>query len=124
VPRGDSEYRPVRGHGYRSVTVDSLTYDVFISYSRRDDADGWVSELCAAIYDDFKSFSTEPFRIFFDRSEIHTRDDWELRLRQGLRSSRALLVCVSPNYLKSAYCKGSGRNSPGCRPAGLAAGTR
>jgi hypothetical protein len=85
--------------------TDSLTYDVFISYARRDDADGWVSALSDAIYADFKSFSTEPFRIFFDRSEIRNRDDWELRLRQGLRSSRVLLVCLSPNYLRSKYCR-------------------
>jgi len=32
--------------------------NVFISYARRDDADGWVSALCEAIYDDFRSFST------------------------------------------------------------------
>ncbi|MGO9693212.1 MAG: TIR domain-containing protein [Mycobacterium sp.] len=85
--------------------MDSLSYDVFISYARRDDADGWVSALQKAIYDDFKSFSTEPFRIFFDRSEIRNRDDWELRLSQGMRSSRVLLVCLSPNYLRSAYCR-------------------
>ena len=85
--------------------TDSLTYDVFISYARRDDADGWVSALRDAIYADFKSFSTEPFRIFFDRSDIRNRDDWELRLRQGLRSSRVLLVCLSPNYLRSKYCR-------------------
>ena len=85
--------------------MDSRNYDIFVSYSRRDDADGWVSALRDAIYEDFKSFSTDPFRIFFDQSEIRNRDDWELRLRQGLRSSRVLLVCLSPNYLQSQYCK-------------------
>ena len=85
--------------------MDSLVYDVFMSYARRDDAAGWVSALQKAIYEDFKSFSTEPFRIFFDGSEIRNRDDWELRLRQGLRSSRVLVVCLSPNYLRSKYCR-------------------
>jgi tetratricopeptide (TPR) repeat protein len=28
-----------------------------------------------------------------------------LRLRQGLRSSRVLLVCLSPSYLRSVYCR-------------------
>lgn len=92
--------RPIGGR-----LVDAPEYDVFISYARRDDAGGWVSGLRDAIYDDFRGFSSEPFRIFFDQTEIHSRQDWELRLRQGLRSSRVLLVCLSPNYLRSGYCR-------------------
>jgi hypothetical protein len=45
-----------------------------------------------AIYDDFREFSAEPFRIFFDTSEIQSHSDWQLRLRQGLVTSRVLLV--------------------------------
>jgi hypothetical protein len=85
--------------------TDSMDYDVFISHARKDDAGGWVSGLRDAIYEDFRSFSCEPFKIFFDQSEIHSRHDWELRLRKGLRSSRVLLVCLSPNYLNSKYCR-------------------
>ena len=85
--------------------VDALEYDVFISYARRDNQTRWVSGLRDAIYDDFKEFSSEPFRIFLDTEAIRSRQDWELRLRQGLRSSRVLLVCLSPNYLRSEYCK-------------------
>jgi tetratricopeptide (TPR) repeat protein len=85
--------------------MDRAEYDVFISYSRKDNAGGWVSGLRGAIYDDFREFSAEPFRIFFDTSEIHSREDWQLRLRQGLVTSRVLLVCLSPNYLRSPYCR-------------------
>jgi tetratricopeptide (TPR) repeat protein len=85
--------------------VDALEYDVFISYARKDNETGWVSGLRDAIYDDFKEFSSEPFRIFFDTEAIRGRQDWELRLRHGLRTSRVLLVCLSPNYLRSEYCK-------------------
>jgi tetratricopeptide (TPR) repeat protein len=84
--------------------VDALSYDVFISYSRRDNDRGWVSGLYDAILQDFKPFSP-PIEIFFDKSEIKDRHDWELRLRQGLRTSRVLLVCLSPNYLRSPCCK-------------------
>src|ERR1700739_3190134 len=80
-------------------------YDVFISYSRTDNKDGWVSGLRDAIYEDFREFSSEPFRIFFDTTEITSRQDWELRVRQGLVTSRVLLVCLSPNYLRSFYCR-------------------
>jgi len=85
--------------------MDALEYDVFISYARKDDQTGWVSGLRDAIYEDFREFSSAPFRIFFDTKEIHSRQDWELRLLQGLRSSRMLVVCLSPNYLHSAYCR-------------------
>jgi TIR domain len=88
----------------RRGQMDSLEYDVFLSYARADDVEGWVSGLRDAVYDDFREFSSEPFRIFFDTTEIRGRQDWELRLRQGLRSSRVLLVCLSPSYLRSTYC--------------------
>ncbi len=81
--------------------MESVNYDVFISYSRKDNAGGWVSGLRDAIYEDFREFSAEPFRIFFDASEIRSHQDWQLRLRQGLVTSRVLLLCLSPNYLLS-----------------------
>jgi tetratricopeptide (TPR) repeat protein len=85
--------------------MDPVEYDVFISYARKDNTGGWVSGLRDAIYQDFREFSAEPFRIFFDTSEIHSHQDWQLRLRQGLVTSRVLLVCLSPNYLRSPYCR-------------------
>jgi len=85
--------------------VDPRDYDVFISYARADNRGGWVSGLRDAIYEDFRSFTSEPFKIFFDTKEIRSRQVWERRLRQGLSSSRVLLVCLSPNYLKSPYCR-------------------
>jgi tetratricopeptide (TPR) repeat protein len=85
--------------------LDSTPYDVFISYARRDDADGIIAALRDAVYDDYRKYSSEPFRIFFDQRDIHSRHDWELRLREGLRTSRALLICLSPNYLRSTYCR-------------------
>ncbi len=79
-------------------------YDVFISYARADDTDGWVTRIVDVIDEDLRQFSSD-IRIFFDRSEIKTRQDWELRLLAGLRSARVLLICVSPNYLRSPYCR-------------------
>jgi hypothetical protein len=53
--------------------MDPVEYDVFISYSRADNTGCWVSGLRDAIYQDFREFSSEPFRIFFDTNEIHSR---------------------------------------------------
>lgn len=81
-----------------------MEWDLFISYARVDDANGWVSGLRDAILDDFERFG-EKFRTFFDTDAITSRQDWELRLRQALRTSRVLLVCLSPNYFRSPYCR-------------------
>jgi hypothetical protein len=83
----------------------SVGWDLFISYARADNTDGWVTALRDAIYEDFRTFSAEQFRIFLDTDEIRSRQDWDLRLSEGLRTARVLLVCLSPNYLRSKYCR-------------------
>lgn len=80
-------------------------FELFISYSRRDDETGWVTGLRDFILADHRRFSSEPMRIFLDRSEIRTMDDWRHRILGALRSSNVLLVCQSPNYYRSAYCR-------------------
>ncbi|MGC8493670.1 MAG: TIR domain-containing protein, partial [Syntrophobacteraceae bacterium] len=90
-----------------------LVCEIFISYSRKDnqpvkpgDSKGWVTALRDEILEDHRRFSTEPLRIFLDTDEIHSMDDWRRRiLEKGLRHSRILLVCLSPNYFSSKYCK-------------------
>lgn len=86
-------------------------YELFISYSRIDDRiqkssdeKGWVSALHDEIIADHRRFSTEPLNIFFDTSEIKGMDDWREKILMGLRQSRVLLVCLSPNYFESPYC--------------------
>lgn len=88
------------------------TYEIFLSYARKDnaphkagDAKGWVTTLRDEIVEDQQRFSTEPLRVFFDTSDIADMDDWRHRIVQGLRSSQILLVCLSPNYFRSEYCR-------------------
>ena len=50
--------------------TESLNYDVFISYARADNKTGWVSWLFDTIYEDFREFSSEPFKIFFDTEGV------------------------------------------------------
>jgi tetratricopeptide (TPR) repeat protein len=66
---------------------------------------GWVSALRDHILADHRRFSTEPLHIFFDRTEIQTMQDWRHRILGALRSSSILLVCLSPNYFSSPYCR-------------------
>ena len=89
-----------------------MEYDIFISYARKDNhpipdsyAQGWVTAIRDHIAADHQRFSTEPLRIFLDTEEIHDGDDWRHRILGALRQSKILLVCLSPNYFASQYCR-------------------
>lgn len=84
---------------------DLMPYDLFISYSRRDNDQGRVTELVEYVSRDFEQFAGRPLSTFFDISEIHGMEDWRHRILHGLRESRLLLVCISPSYLRSEYCE-------------------
>lgn len=86
-----------------------MPYDLFISYSRRDnesrdDEKGRVSQLVERISRDFESFAGRPLRVFFDKNDIQGMDDWRQKIQQSLRESRLLLWLVSRLNLKSKYC--------------------
>ena len=82
-----------------------MPYDLFISYSRRDNEHGRITTLVDRIQRDFAAFAHRDLVPFFDRDEIRGMDDWRLRIFQGLRESRLLLACLSPGYLDSEYCE-------------------
>jgi tetratricopeptide (TPR) repeat protein len=44
-------------------------------------------------------------RIFFDREAIRDMNDWEMRIRTGLRESRVMIAMLSPAYFESTYCR-------------------
>lgn len=82
-----------------------MPYDLFISYSRRDNEPRRVTEFVERIRRDFESLAGRPLRPFFDITDIQGMDDWRHRILQGLRESRLLLAFVSPSYLQSEYCE-------------------
>ncbi|HEV3142255.1 MAG TPA: toll/interleukin-1 receptor domain-containing protein, partial [Gemmataceae bacterium] len=94
------------------MAADQNEYEIFISYARLDNRPippnyplGWVTALRDHILADQRRYSTEPLRIFFDTSEIKDMDDWRHRILGGLRHSKILLVCLSPNYSRSGPCR-------------------
>ncbi len=96
------------------MPTEQTPYEIFLSYSRHGDelppqappgAQGWVTALRDHILEDHRRFSTEPLRIFFDRSEILDMQDWRHRILGALRHSKILLVCLSPHYFRSPYCR-------------------
>ena len=82
-----------------------MPYDLFISYSRRDNEQGRITQLVERIKTDFASFAKRELVPFFDQQEIAGMQDWRQLILQGLRESRLLLACLSPAYLKSEYCE-------------------
>src|SRR6266446_6900096 len=82
-----------------------MPYDLFISYSRRDNEQGRVTQLVEHIKRDFAPFAKRELVPFFDQQEINGMEDWRQKILRGLRESRLLLACLSPAYLKSEYCE-------------------
>ena len=82
-----------------------MPYDLFISYSRKDNETGRVTELKAHIDDDYRIHTGEDLHCFFDLTEINAMDDWRNRILGGLRESKLLLLVLSPAYLQSPYCE-------------------
>jgi hypothetical protein len=84
---------------------DTSAYDLFISYSRRDNLDRRVSDFVVLLRDGYRTLTNgDQLRVFFDSNDIKGMDDWRHRILDGIRSTRLLLVCLSPNYLESEYC--------------------
>lgn len=82
-----------------------MQYDLFISYSRKDNVNYRVTELKEKIETEYLEFAKEELKCFFDKEEIKGMDDWKQRLLQGLKDSHLLLLILSPNYLDSPYCE-------------------
>lgn len=79
-------------------------FDIFISYAHADDEGGFVralrDEVDAAFRRDGRAVS-----IFFDRESIRIGSLWDARIKQGLLHSAVMLVCESPNYWASEFCR-------------------
>jgi tetratricopeptide (TPR) repeat protein len=82
-----------------------MPYDLFISYSRRDNAEGRVTALVDQIRKDFAAFAARDLQVFFDQHAILGMSDWRLRILEGLRESRLLLACLSPSFIASPHCE-------------------
>ncbi|KUG28038.1 hypothetical protein ASZ90_002104 [hydrocarbon metagenome] len=82
-----------------------MRYDIFISYSRRDNDKGQVASLVEHIAKKFEAFSGRTLDPFFDTKEITGGEYWQDKILTGLKDSRLLLACLSPEYLESKWCE-------------------
>ncbi|MEK6257480.1 MAG: tetratricopeptide repeat protein [Planctomycetota bacterium] len=79
---------------------DPDRYDLFISYARHDNRDGWISRFV----DELRRASGG-LTCFVDQHDIRSLDDWRLKIHDSLAQSRLLLAFVSPHYFASEWCR-------------------
>ena len=82
-----------------------MPHDVFVSYARRDNTEGRVSELVERIAHDYRELSRKELRYFFDVHDIPGMDDWLFTILEGLKDSQLFVLVLSPEYLKSKNCE-------------------
>jgi hypothetical protein len=83
----------------------SYQYDVFFSYKHTEQSLYWHEK----VKDLLQGWLTQELgginaRIFMDREEIKTGQDWKDRLGIGLKHSKCLVPVWSPSYFQSPYC--------------------
>ena len=104
-----------------TAPIDPGLYDLFVSYSNRDDVispgghEGWVQAfirriLALAVPYTAANLSTpisrEPdWNTFYAPDAIAPGQIWETRLRSAVAHSRVLLACISENYWESRWCR-------------------
>jgi len=80
--------------------------DFFVSYARRDNADGWITHFLEALQAEHRAFSGgRDFKVFFDKGDIRSLDDWQHRIYGSLAASRLFVAFVSPAYFVSEWCR-------------------
>src|SRR4051812_15160241 len=84
-----------------------MPYDLFISYSRRDNGqgDGRITQFVDRIGRNFADLAGRELQVFFDRSAIVGMEDWRHKILQDLHESRLLLACLTPSYFASEHCE-------------------
>ncbi|MFH0736477.1 MAG: toll/interleukin-1 receptor domain-containing protein [bacterium] len=83
-----------------------MPYDIFISYARKDNINGRVTELKEQIEKQYAQNAGTNLKIFFDTEQIKSMDDFNDRILTPLKEAAILVIILSPNYLESEYCNG------------------
>jgi hypothetical protein len=80
-------------------------YDVFFSYKRDPESDDWHERVKAKLEFWLKQeLKKQDVRIFFDKEDIKTGDQWRERLSDALKQSRCIVCVWSPLYFTSKWC--------------------
>ena len=79
--------------------------DFFVSYARADNRDGWITRFVEELVAAHGEFSGgRELTYFFDKRDIHSLDDWQLRIYDELAGSQLFVAFLSPSYFASEWC--------------------
>ena len=85
---------------------DDAPYDFFVSYARKDNATGWITEFVETLLAEHRRYTAgRTLKEFFDHKDIKPGADWEHSLHQGLARSRLFLAFISPHNFASEWCR-------------------
>lgn len=87
--------------------MDDYKYDVFLSYSNSYPYNEWICECFLPLFEGYlrEELGRKDIKIFLDRYEIRTGDDWRNRLRNSLVYSRCLVGIFTRTYFASEWCR-------------------
>jgi hypothetical protein len=99
---------PTPATAARAMKPTDYRYDVFISYAHAAPVKRWVQEYFGFELQNYLGAllnRTIAPRIFMDRWDIHSGDEWEARLGHALRESIFMVPVLTADYLRSRWCK-------------------
>ena len=81
-------------------------YDFFVSYSRKDNANGWITNFVDELLAEHRKFAAgRDLTYFFDKHDIGAGADWQHTLNHGIAHSKLFVAFISPNYFASEWCR-------------------
>jgi TIR domain len=88
--------------------VPGCRYDLFISYARENNREGWVDQFQKALSDELGELLGRQFSpkdsIYFDTSKLEVAHSFPVELAAAARDSAILVPILSPSYLTSNWC--------------------
>jgi tetratricopeptide (TPR) repeat protein len=86
---------------------DQSEYDIFLSYARADNREGWIRQYLAALCEVFRNFTGgRELTYFWDTERIPEFTHWEAEIfNKGITRSKLFLAFLSPNYFISEVCR-------------------
>ena len=94
------------------MPADPDQFDFFVSYARADNderakqAHDWITRFIESLQEEQRRFTGgRDFRVFFDKEDIRSLDDWQQRIYGSLYASRLFVAFISPNYFASEWCR-------------------
>lgn len=86
--------------------ASSDQYDFFVSYARKDNATGWITNFVDELLAEHQQFAAGRELIpFFDKNDIGAGADWQHTLTDGIAHSKLFVAFISPNYFASEWCR-------------------